>query len=103
MTTSWTLYARECLLDVANYIKKSFGSKARQNFMREVEETEELLKRNPDIAPKDPLFEDRADVYRSIFINNLSRLVYRVDGDVVNVVGFWDCRRDPVAQAKRVK
>ena len=103
MTTIWDPDAIESLRDVANYIKRSFGKKARQNFMLKVYETEELLKRNPDIAQKDPLFEDRADVYRSIFINNLSRLVYRVDGDVVNIVGFWDCRRDPVAQAKRVK
>ena len=103
MTTAWTRNAKESLRDVANYIKKSFGKKARQNFMLKVDETEKLLRRNPDIAPIDPLFEDRADVYRSILINNLSRLVYRVDGDVVNIVGFWDCRRDPVAQAKRVK
>lgn len=103
MKVIWRTEADEGRRQVAEYIRQSFGKKAMIDFMQEVRNTTKYLRQFPDIAPKDHLFDDRDEIYRCILINNLSRLVYRVDGDVVNIVGFWDCRRDPVAQAKRVK
>jgi len=55
------------------------------------------------LAPFDPLFADRPVAYRSIIINGLSKMVYRVDDDVIHIVGFWDTRQEPEAQAAQVK
>lgn len=103
MRVEWTLLAESERDKIADYICDSFGISAMKAFIQEVRETTKRLIRFPNMASKDPLFEDRDDTYRSVFINGLSKLVYRVDGDIIYVVGFWDCRRDPVAQAKRVK
>jgi hypothetical protein len=41
--------------------------------------------------------------YRSIIINGLNKLVYRIDGEIIYVVGFWDTRMDGSSQAEKVK
>ena len=62
-----------------------------------------MLCKNPYIAAIDPLFGDRANTYRSTLINRRSKMVYYVVDDEIHIAAFWDCRRDPVAQAKKVK
>ena len=103
MKVKWRQEAIQSRRQIARYISKNFGQIASANFMEEVHNTEDLLKRNPNIAHIDPLFDDRVNTYRSIFINRRSKLVYRIDGDEINIVAFWDCRRDPDAAAKEVK
>jgi hypothetical protein len=51
----------------------------------------------------DPLFEGRKGVYRSVLINNLSKLVYLVDDDEIRISAFWDGRTDADNQAKQIK
>ena len=41
--------------------------------------------------------------FRYLIVAQGSRLVYRIDGNTIYVVAFWDCRCDPEAQAKKVK
>jgi len=51
----------------------------------------------------DPLYADRAHTYRSIVINGLNKMVYRIDGDIIYIVDFWDTRREPVRQASQTE
>lgn len=62
-----------------------------------------MLSQMPYLFAIEPLFDDRPETYRSVLIANRSRLVYRVDGDVVNVVAFWDCLRNTKNKAKKIK
>ncbi len=57
------------------------------------------LKQSPNLGAIDPLFADRRACYRSVVINGLSKMVYRVDDDVIHIVGFWDTRMEPQGQA----
>jgi len=65
--------------------------------------TESLLLDNPHSGKTDPLFTERTYLYRSVVINGLSKLVYRVDGESIYVVAFWDTRQEPEAQAGKLK
>ena len=102
MNTHWDPKAKAALRQVARYINMRFGRKARKDFMQRVKEKEEQLKRAPGIGLIDPLFEDRPQAYRSVIINGLNKLVYRVDGDTIYIVGFWDTRMDDEDQATQV-
>lgn len=51
----------------------------------------------------DPLYADRPIAYRSIIVNGLSKLVYRIDDDAIRIVGFWDCRQEPQSQAAQTE
>ena len=103
MKTHWDPKAKAALRQVARYINMRFGRMARQDFMQRVKEKEVQLKRAPNIGKIDPLFEDRPMAYRSVIINGLSKMVYRVENDIIYIVGFWDTRMDDENQASQVK
>ena len=88
-------------MQVAAYIRKWFGIDRVKTFRQEVDKTAKLLQSHPNLDPIDPLFNDRSQTYRSVIINGLSKMVYRIDRDIIHIVGFWDCRREPKKQAEQ--
>lgn len=103
MKTKWDPKARDSFRQVARYINTKFGRKAREDFMQRVKDAESLIKRSPNVGPIDPLYADRPVTYRSIIINGLNKLVYRIDDDIIHIVDFWDTRREPKGQAAQTK
>ena len=88
---------------VARYVNRKFGRKARQDFMHRVKDTEQLILRQPNTGIIDPLYADRPLTYRSIIINGLNKMVYRIEGDIIYIVDFWDTRREPTNQAAQTE
>ena len=103
MKVKWTEHSLSERNHVANYIRRQFGPNRKICFLQEVRQTTKLLKTHPNLGLIDPLFNDRPQTYRSVIINGLSKMVYRIDGDIISIVGFWDTRCEPEKQAKRVK
>ena len=103
MRVKWSERARKQRDEVANYIRQQFGAKRKYKFKQEIRETTDRLKRSPGIGQIDPLFSNRAKTYRSVIINGLNKLAYRVDDDTIHIVGFWDTRMDDEDQAAGVK
>ena len=99
MKTKWDSKARASYRQIARYINTRFGRKARQDFMRKVDEMAARLQQYPNLGPIDPLFADRPVAYRSVNIGGLSKMIYRVEGDTIYIAAFWDCRREPQSQA----
>jgi len=103
MKTEWDPQAKKNLRQIAQYIQRRFGTEARKSFLEEVKKTDNLLKNNPQMGMVDPLFAERKLTYRSVIINNLSKMVYFVNGETIYIAAFWDTRKEPKAQAKKVK
>ena len=103
MRYEWTDYAKEGRDQIADYIYERFGEKRSMKFLDDVDEAVDMIVRHPGIGTIDPLFADRSVTYRSIVVDGLNKLVYRVDDDVIYIAAMWDCRREPQAQAKQVK
>ena len=103
MRVEWSDYAEMRRDQIGDYILDSFGAKRMAKFMQEVDSAVNMLVRNPNIGSIDPLFADRSVAYRSIIINGLSKMVYRIDDDTIYIVGFWDTRQEPAVQAALVK
>ena len=101
MKVKWTERARDRKIDVAAYIRRQFGTKRRTRFLQEVRETTQMLRKAPNIGSIDPLYADRPLTYRSVIINGLNKMVYRVDGDIIYIVDFWDTRREPIKQREQ--
>ena len=74
-----------------------------ETFIEQVDKTVNMIIRYPNIGSIDPLFSDRPYVYRSVIINGLSKLVYRINDDIIHIVAFWDTRQEPEAQTEQVK
>ena len=103
MKTNWDPKAKDSLRQIARYINAKFGKKARVDFMQKVKDTELLLRRSPNVGQIDSLFDGRTIAYRSVVINGLNKMVYRVDGDIIYIVAFWDTRKEPKEQANQIK
>ena len=103
MKVKWSERARNQRDEVANYIRREFGAKRKYIFKQEIRNTTDLLKRSPGIGQIDPLFANRAATYRSVIINGLNKLVYRVDEDTIHIVAFWDTRKEPTDEAAQTK
>ncbi len=103
MKVKWAEHAFAQRNQVASYIHRQFGVKRKINFLKQVRQTTQTLKRSPNLGAIDSLFADRQACYRSIIINGLSKMVYRIDDDVIYIVGFWDTRQEPQVQAMQTE
>lgn len=103
MKVKWSERARRQRDEVANYIRQQFGAKRKYKFKQEIRNTTNLLKRSPGIGQIDPLFADHAATYRSVIINGLNKLVYRIDDDTIYIAAFWDTRKEPTDEAAQTK
>ena len=98
-----TELAKQQIRQIAKYIQKEFGKNRRDEFINEVRETRRLIEDNPNIGPVEPLLAERTMMYRSYVMNHLNKIVYRIDGDIIYIVAFWDVRRAPSSLANEVK
>ena len=98
-----TNLAKEQIRQIAKYIRKEFGKDRRDEFMKEVRQTRRLIEGSPNIGRIEPLLADRAVMYRSYMMNRLDKIIYRIDGDIIYIVAFWDVRRAPGTLVSEVK
>ena len=101
MKVIWQESAKAGRRQVAAYIRREFGIKRTKKFRQEVADTVNQLMHSPGIGQIDPLYADRPLTYRSVIINGLNKMVYRVDGDTIYIVDFWDTRREPIKQREQ--
>ena len=94
--------ARNKIRNTARYIHKEFGVVSRIRFVEEVGHTMQLLKNNPGIGAAERYLEGAPVLYRSVIIQRLNKIIYWENGDTVEIVDFWNCRREPVTQAKHL-
>ena len=95
--------ALQRIQETAGYIQREFGKQYRVDFMQKVREVKRLLRHNPYLGPSEPLLADRATTYRSIVVARQNKMVYRITDDRIEIVDFWDVRREPEKQAGNIK
>lgn len=103
MRVRWNKQSKEQLRQTSRYICQEFGKKTRDEFMTEVKQTNSLLSENPHLGSIETLLVDLPSKYRSIVVRHLNKIVYRIVDDHIEVVAFWDTRREPTNQASAVK
>lgn len=103
MKVRWNKQSKEQLRETARYIRQAFGQKVKDEFMQEVRHTNALLANNPHLGPTEAFLADLSVHYRSIVVRSLNKIVYRIVDKHIEVVAFWDCRREPTTQARQVE
>lgn len=103
MKVSWSKNAGNAVVRTSVYIMDKFGLKASEDFLEEVQHVSDLLEGNPYLGPVEPLLAQKSKQYRSIVLNHLNKIVYYVKGNTIRIAAFWDTRREPKAQARKVK
>ena len=99
----WNPRAKDKFSDTALFIKKTFGALVATNFVKEVHQTVRYIRNNPGIGAAERYLEGTSVLYRSIVVQRLNKIIYWVNDDVIEIVDFWDCRREPITQAAHLK
>lgn len=103
MRIHWEDKAEWNLHQIEDYIFERFGPDSLEKFMDRVDQSVETILRYPNIGPVEPLLADLPKTYHSVVVGNLSKIVYRVEDEVIYIADIWDCRREPKAMAGEVK
>ena len=103
MRVIWHPEATKRLRQVVSYIQTEYGSKSSASFLKEAYRTGSLLARNPYLGAAEPYLADAPVLYGSVVVNRLNKIVYWVNGDVIEIVDFWDTRREPKSQAQQTE
>ncbi|MBQ6306236.1 MAG: hypothetical protein IJK78_06705 [Bacteroidales bacterium] len=90
-----TDFAKNQIRETAKYIQKEFGKISKDNFMKNVQLTRNLIGTNPYLGILEPLLENEPGNNRSIVVNSFNKLVYHIVDDHIEVSAFWDMRREP--------
>ena len=79
---------------IARYILHDFGENTLLEFRKAYRDTKRFLAEHPE-GGQEELNLSNDKKYRFTVVNGLTKLVYRIEGEVVYVVDMWDTRREP--------
>ena len=102
MKVIWIPFAQNEVRKTARYINKEFGKESRDQFINEFPSVSRLLGENPNLGKPEPLLADYAKMYRSYVMNHLNKIIYWIAENRIEVVDFWDVRRDPTALKNQI-
>lgn len=100
MRLIWADEAIESVDSTAAYIEEHFGIERSIQFYDEVLSRADELETHPKMGPIDEDLAGGQYEYRSLGIGELSRLIYRIDGEIFRVLYLWNTRRDPLRLVK---
>ena len=103
MEIIWAEEAFSAWKDIIDYIVQEFGIQAAEKFYEKTEVCQDSLSFSPLIGKVEPLLKNRSRSYRSLVINKHSKLIYYIENEAINIVDFWDTRREPTQQAQRLE
>ena len=103
MIIRWSYKAQKQQDAAADYIFKEFGAIALLEYYEKIDKIEVDLVKFPEMGKIEPLLKHRKKVYRSIVFTKKNKLIYTVDEDTICVHALLDTRREPKAQASKLK
>ncbi len=96
--------AQEKFDSISNYILTHNGERSKAKFVSEVLDNIDRLETNPYMGKIEPNLVEKASTYRSVVINPLNKVVYRIlKEDILEIVAIWDVRRSPENLAKSIE
>ena len=95
MRLVWSEHAKNALKETADYILREYGHSVKNQFLHDVYHTTLLIGRNPKMGKIEKFKVDGKVQYRSIVVNKLNKIVYVIGAGSIEIIAFWDTRREP--------
>ena len=103
MKVTWSENARNAVREVSEYVSSEYGRRSKSKFLHEIDRIGSLLEKKTFIGQIEPYLADCPEQYRYIVVNRLNKIIYYVKEDRIEIVAFWDTRREPKRLANEVK
>ena len=97
-----TDFAERQITETSEYIERVWGRVAKTQFRKRLRHIINLLHRNPNLGTKEPLLAQYTILYRSIVATSQNKIIYVVSGERIDIVAFWDVRREPTTLVDEV-
>jgi plasmid stabilization system protein ParE len=94
MVVEWSNRAKKDMAQIWEYYR-SKNESAAIRILKRIRSSALILAFSPRIAPRERQLEEFPQEFRSMVVKGIHKIVYYIDGDKVNVVTIWDCRRNP--------
>lgn len=96
-TIIWTPEAEKTLDDIIDYIDQHWSQKEVRNFIERVDRVTDHISRHP-LSYRSAGKED----VREALITKQNLLLYRISGEIIYLLYFWDTRRNPAKKPKAI-
>lgn len=91
MRLVWNKKAKTRFAEILDYIESEFGENSREYFRARTKEFTQVLKQFPEIG----VLELRDKNIRAFQLSKQTRIYYRVKGDRITILTFFDSKWDP--------
>jgi len=88
---------------IEDYVLFAFGFPAYQDYIDAIDEWKKVLLENPNAGKEEPILAGMSKEYRSFVVRSLSKGIYYVENDAINIVDWWDTRRDIKEASKNIE
>jgi len=88
----WSENARNSFRDVVEQIKDKWTDKEVSAFVKKVDRTLAIISVSPHVYQSTPY----EGVHRAVVITKQTSVLYKANGDFVDILFFWDNRQDPM-------
>ncbi len=90
-SVKWAPEAKKEFDQLLDYLEFRFGLKAVLNFIEKTDKVIGYISERPDIFP---VLSVRSGIHKG-FVTEHTSLFYRVSNEEVQILHFWDNRKDP--------
>lgn len=90
MKIVWSIDAQNDYHENIGYLLREWSENSAMNFIEEVESVLEIIKSQPDLYP----FCEYNSIRRAVVRKQIT-LFYKVEGDTIFLVRFWNNYQDP--------
>jgi len=92
---AWSKRAERAYGQIIGYVADEFGATRARRYATEVYDAVDLLPDNPKMGQIEPLLEGSRYEFRRLVIGHLSKVIYRIAGERIEIADVWDTRKNP--------
>ena len=91
---NWSKRAERHYGKIIDYLADEFGRKHAKRYVQKVYSEVERLKTNPELGQEEPILEGARYEFHRLVIEDLTKVIYRVTDDSIEIADVWDTRQD---------
>ena len=100
---AWSKRAEKAYGQIIDYVADEFGISRAKQYAAEVHKIVNKLPENPKLGQIEPLLEGSRYEFRRLLIGHLTKIIYRVAEERIEIADVWDTRKNPEELVARFK
>jgi len=92
---AWSERAERAYGHIIDYVADEFGSTRAKRYTTEVYKAVGKLPENPKMGQIEPLLEGSRYEFRRLVIGHLTKIIYRIAKERIEIADVWDTRKNP--------